>query len=250
MSWTMLNIMTKDPNFVSVRLPDDVANWLREYATNNNMVRADKPNMGGSIIAIVRAAMQGQTISNNVGQSSVAPDVDIESMIENAIAPLLARLEAVETKLSTEATAPRKFYSSTTSESEGSSAAKVEASSSVEQLPILDAIEALPTENPLPDETLRDAIAATKKPKSTKRSAKSKAILSRSDALAIAQSFNSIVTGQNLYDWSKAALSSKSDESKKANSEKLAAVGLVATFTPENKPAWIAKMLLNPELTA
>ncbi|MBD2152615.1 hypothetical protein H6F44_21195 [Pseudanabaena sp. FACHB-1277] len=62
--------MTKDPNFVSVRLPDDVANWLREYATTNNMVRADKPNMGGSIIAIVRAAMQGQTISNNVGQSS------------------------------------------------------------------------------------------------------------------------------------------------------------------------------------
>jgi len=170
----MLNIMTKDPNFVSVRLPDDVANWLREYATTNNMVRADKPNMGGSIIAIIRSVMQGQTISNNVRQYSAAPDVDIESMIENAIAPLLARLEAVETKLSTEATAPRKFYSSTTSESEGSSAAKVEASNSIEQLPILDAIEALPTKNPLPDETLKDAIAATDKPKSTKRSAKSK----------------------------------------------------------------------------
>ena len=238
----MLNIMTKDPNFVSVRLPDDVANWLREYATTNNMVRADKPNMGGSIIAIIRSVMQSQTISNNVRQSSAAPSVDVEIMISEAIAPLLARLEAVETKLSTEATAPRKFYSSTTSESEGSS--------SIEQLPILDAIEALPTENPLPDETLRDAIAATAKPKSTKRSAKSKAILSRSDALAIAQSFNSIVTGQNLYDWSKAALSSKSDESKKANSEKLAAVGLFATFTPENKPAWIAKMPLNPKLTA
>ena len=141
----MLNIMTKDPNFVSVRLPDDVANWLREYATANNMVRADKPNMGGSIIAIVRAAMSGQTISNNVGQSSAAPDVDIQAMIneaianeldsvkasniadyqgfsallvrrgaeidelKEAIAPLLARLEAVETKLSTEATAPANF---------------------------------------------------------------------------------------------------------------------------------------------
>ena len=172
--------MTKDPNFVSVRLPDDVAIWLREYATTNNMVRADKPNMGGSIIAIVRAAMQGQIISNNVGQSSATPDVDIESMIENAIAPLLARLEAVETKLSTEATAPSKFYSSTTSESEGSSAAKVEASRSVEQqLPILDAIEALPTKNPLPDETLRDAIAAIDKPKSGKRSAKSKSKYTR-----------------------------------------------------------------------
>ena len=171
--------MTKDPNFVSVRLPDDVANWLREYATTNKLIRADKPNMGGSIIAIVRAAMQGQTISNNVGQSSAAPDVDIESMISEAIAPLLTRLEAVETKLSTEATAPRKFYSSTTSESEGSSAAKVEASSSIEQLPILDAIEALPTENPSPDETLRDAIATIDKTKSGKRSAKSKSKYTR-----------------------------------------------------------------------
>jgi hypothetical protein len=77
--------MTKDPNFVSVRLPDDVANWLREYATANKLVRADKPNMGGSIIAIVRAAMSGQTISNNVGQSSAAPDVDIQAMITAAI---------------------------------------------------------------------------------------------------------------------------------------------------------------------
>ena len=106
----MLNIMTKDPNFVSVRLPDDVAIWLREYATTNNMVRADKPNMGGSIIAIVRAAMQGQTISNNVGQSSAAPDIDIESMINEAIAPLLARLEALEAT-GNEATAPANFTS-------------------------------------------------------------------------------------------------------------------------------------------
>ena len=141
----MLNIMTKDPNFVSVRLPDDVANWLREYATANKLIRADKPNMGGSIIAVIRTAMSGQTISNNVGQSSAAPDVDIQAMIneaianeldsvkasniadyqgfsallvrrgaeidelKEAIAPLLARLEAVETKLSTEATAPANF---------------------------------------------------------------------------------------------------------------------------------------------
>jgi hypothetical protein len=103
----MLNIMTKDPNFVSVRLPDDVAFWLREYATVNKLIRADKPNMGGSIIAIVRSVMQGQTISNNVGQSSAAPDVDIQAMINEAIAPLVARLEALETNRS-EATAPAK----------------------------------------------------------------------------------------------------------------------------------------------
>ncbi|MBD2319958.1 hypothetical protein [Phormidium tenue] len=77
--------MAKDPNFVSVRLPDDVAIWLREYATANKMVRADKPNMGGSIIAVIRGVMSGQTISNNVGQSSAAPDVDIESMINEAL---------------------------------------------------------------------------------------------------------------------------------------------------------------------
>ena len=76
--------MTKDPNFVSVRLPDDVAIWLREYATAKNMVRADKPNMGGSIIAIVRAAMSGQTISNNVGQSRQA-DSNLDATLDNRI---------------------------------------------------------------------------------------------------------------------------------------------------------------------
>ena len=89
----MLNIMAKDPNFVSVRLPDDVAYWLREYATVNKLVRADKPNMGGSIIAIVRSVMQGQTISNNVGQSSAAPDMDIQAMINEAIAAKLSEIK-------------------------------------------------------------------------------------------------------------------------------------------------------------
>ena len=103
--------MTKDPNFVSVRLPDDVANWLRKYATAKTMVRAGNPNMGGSIIAIVRAAMQGQTISNNVGQSSDNADITKEldllrSLVvsfdwrieqqKEAITPLVARLEALE----------------------------------------------------------------------------------------------------------------------------------------------------------
>jgi len=146
----MLNIMTKDPNFVSVRLPDDVANWLREYATANKLVRADKPNMGGSIIAVIRSVMSGQTISNNVGQSSdfdgslteriewlessntlFQTDVDkrLEAFDDNyssliqdntqklkseidelkeAIAPLLARIEAPEV-VTMEAKAPSNF---------------------------------------------------------------------------------------------------------------------------------------------
>lgn len=86
-----------------------------------------------------------------------------------------------------------------------------------------------------------DAIASSAKPKSTKTQSKSKAILTRPEALAIAKNFGFVGTGQNLYDWAKAALTAKSDESKIANSEKLAAIGLVAVFTPEKKPAWQAK---------
>ncbi len=88
---------------------------------------------------------------------------------------------------------------------------------------------------------MSNAIAATAKPKSTKRSAKSQPILTRSEALAIAKDFGFVGTGQNLYDWSKAALKAKSDERRQDNSEKLAAVGLIAVLSPDHKPAWKAK---------
>jgi len=87
-------------------------------------------------------------------------------------------------------------------------------------------------EKSLDSEALSDAIAATAKPKATKRSHKSQPVLTRPEALAIAQ---------NLYDWAKAALTAQTDGKKLTNSEKLAAVGLVAVFSPENKPAWQAK---------
>jgi hypothetical protein len=79
-------------------------------------------------------------------------------------------------------------------------------------------------------------IATTDKPKS-------QAILTRPEAFAIAKNFGFLGTGQNLYDWSKAALTAKSDESRLANREKLANVGLLPVFSPENKPAWQAKTL-------
>ena len=95
------------------------------------------------------------------------------------------------------------------------------------------------------DETLelryQEKSKPSAKPKSTKRSAKSKAILTRPEALAIAKNFGFIGTGQNLYDWAKAALNAKSDESRLANSEKLSAVGLIAVLSPDNKTAWQAK---------
>jgi hypothetical protein len=264
----MLNIMAKDPNFVSVRLPDDVANWLREYATANKMVRADKPNMGGSIISVIRGVISGQTISNNVGQSSAAPDVDIDAKINEAIANLRASIndELVDIKqaiaaITSKATEPEKksikllkvrlsalaYERSNILHKKALDAdSKRESTSSLEPetLPIIEAIEniAAPTvEKSLDSNVSSDAIASTAKPKSTKRSAKSKAILTRPEALAIAQNFGFNGTGQNLYDWSKAALTAKSEESRLANSEKLAAVGLVAVLSPESKPVWQAK---------
>ena len=105
-----------DTKAVSVRLPLDLLNELNIYATDKGMVRGGDANIGGAIIAILREHF-GQ--SDNVKQ--VSDNVDIESMINEAIAaklidelkqtitPLLARLEAVETKLSTEATAPANF---------------------------------------------------------------------------------------------------------------------------------------------
>lgn len=137
--------MAKDPNFVSVRLPDDVAELLRAYATDKKLVRAGNPNMGGSIIAILRAALQGQTNSNNVGQSSDLDEslIDRIDYLERAnrvgqkevderfdefdehyckllnqhkenigekIAALVARLESLET-VTSEATAPANFTS-------------------------------------------------------------------------------------------------------------------------------------------
>ena len=197
----MLNIMTKDPNFVSVRLPDDVAIWLREYATANKLVRADKPNMGGSIISIVRTAMSGQTISNNVGQS----DVDIDSKIDAAIASKISEMrKEINDLKSTVNTVTKDFaryrdieiddltarvVALETNRSEATAAANftpdvAEVSLETEPLPIIEAIAniAAPSiENPLPDVTLDDAIASTAKPKSTKRSAKSKAKYTRDE---------------------------------------------------------------------
>ena len=83
--------MTDDTEFVSVRLPADVANWLREYATANNLIRAGKPNMGGSIISAIRERMNGiETMSNNVGQ------IDIQAIVNTAIAPLIAKIDKLE----------------------------------------------------------------------------------------------------------------------------------------------------------
>lgn len=96
-----LDIQAKDPNFVSIRLPDDVANWLREYATDHNLIRANKPNMGGSIISVIRAAMQGQSVSSDLKQDVRQSDLtQIEAIAQNVIAPLIARINSLESEVS------------------------------------------------------------------------------------------------------------------------------------------------------
>ena len=229
--------MATNKKTVSVYADNDLLTALEKFKDSGNY-----KSLNVAIVAILREKLFGDTSGNmqSTLQSKALSTLDIESIVNdavtNAIAPLVARLEALENTRS-EATAPANFTQMLTSESEGSSVPKTDRSS-IDTLPILDAIEALPTENPLPDETLREAIAATDKPKSDKRSVKAKAILTRPEALAIAKNFGFNGTGQNLYDWSKAALTAKSDESRLANGEKLAVVGLVATFSVDKKPAW------------
>ena len=102
---------------------------------------------------------------------------------------------------------------------------------------------ALPIEKPLDNEALNDAIAASDDSTDSliNESIALQVILTRPDALTIAQNYGFLGTGQNLYDWAKASLMAKSEESRRLAKEKLATVGLVAVFTPENKPAWQAR---------
>ena len=103
-------------------------------------------------------------------------------------------------------------------------------------------IAALPIEKPLDNEVLNDAIAASDDGTASliNESIALQVILTRPDALAIAQNYGFLGTGQNLYDWAKAALTAKSKERKQLAKEKLAAVGLAPTFSNEGKIAWLA----------
>ena len=129
----------------------------------------------------------------------------VEAIFDRAIGPLLEALDNTRSETIT----PANFTQALTSESEGRNVEEVDGSIvEPEPQPIIEAISniAAPViQTPLPDATLPDAIAATVNP-----------ILSRPDALAIAKNFGFLGTGQNLYDWAKAALTSKSEESKLA----------------------------------
>lgn len=214
-----------------IRLPETLANFLQQYpSVINELVSQIKDGAINLSIDV--------TARNTVTGSQT---YDFERMIYEAIAPLLARLDALETNR-TEATALANSQGdeSNVPETDGSTENVIE----LDTPPIIQEIKPIATpsvEKFLDSNTLSKAIAATDKPKATKRSARSKALLTRPEALEIAKNFGFNGSPQNLYDWAKAALTAKSDESKTANSEKLAAVGLIAVLSPENKPAWTAK---------
>ena len=135
---------------VSVRLPLDLLNELNSYATDKSMVRGGDANIGGAIIAVLRTHFgesdNVKQVSDNVDIDSMINEAIAAKLLEikdeikeeygagfrgisanitdllqqrdreidelkQTITPLLARLEAVETKLSTEATAPANFPS-------------------------------------------------------------------------------------------------------------------------------------------
>lgn len=148
---------------VSIRVSNDLLDSIREYAIAHNLInnsgRPDKrgePNLSQAFSELARLGLgQDITVSDSVSNSAnddlrdtvknLSDSVSILSdklgNLETAIAPLLARLKALETNLSTEATAPRKFYSSATSESQGNSAAQTDGSSvEPESLPIIETI--------------------------------------------------------------------------------------------------------------
>ena len=222
---------------LNILLPEDLAIWLDGYATEKTKTK------------IICELLEGlrKNGANPVGNPDVDNSVDgiesivkayldkhLQSYIEKCMGDM--RVNAIDNPVEDPVVADVDV------DVEDSVVTDVVADVDVEKHVETDVDEYVVTVDVVSESLpVIDAIAATAKPKATKRSAKSQPILTRHEALAIAQSFNQKVTGQNLYDWAKSALNAKSDESRLANSEKLSAVGLVAVFSPENKPAWTAK---------
>ena len=197
---------------VTFRCPEDLHNALSNFALDHNIIKDDKPIISEALIAALRIGL-GTDSNTDVSQSVRQPDFEamiteainsrliiIESKVQNLqsdrtsekTAALLIetlqtnlaianhRIDDLSAKiaaLSSEAIAPANFTQAILQRVKEVAPDVIESSVEPVALPIIEAIAniAAPTmENLLPDETLSDAIAATAKPKSTKRSAKSK----------------------------------------------------------------------------
>ena len=184
-----------DTKAVSVRLPLDLINELNSYATDKGMVRGGDANIGGAIITILREHF-GQ--SDNVKQ--VSDNVDIDSIVnvavESRLEAVLNQVESLRLKvhsqetysllytslkadvdirfdetnkaiatLSSEAKVSRKKAPDAIPEIEGDSNAEITGEViEPDALPIIEDVKTIAApsiENPLPNDGLSDAIAAS-----------------------------------------------------------------------------------------
>ena len=101
--------MATNKKTVSVYADDDLLTALEEFKDSGNY-----KSLNVAIVAILREKLFGDTSGNmqSTLQNQVSSTLDIESIVNDAvtdaIAPLLARLEALENTRS-EATAPANF---------------------------------------------------------------------------------------------------------------------------------------------
>ena len=142
-----------------IRLPETLANFLQQYpSVINELVSQIKDGAINLSIDI--------TARNTVTGSQA---YDFERMIYEVIAPLLTRLDALETNR-TEAAAPANSQGdeSNVPETDGSTENVIE----LDTPPIIQEIKPIATpsvEKSLDSNTLSEAIAATDKPKATDR---------------------------------------------------------------------------------
>jgi len=213
-----------DDTPISVRIPNDLKKQIATYAETNRLYRSGNPNLSGALILLAREFFAGNVLQSNTLSISdnVAQSNSSEDLISSVIAPLIERIEALEANrvIANDAveSAPKPLMSI----GEGESVSSLE----LETQPIIKEIEALPP---------TAAIAKkTTKPKST-----SKTILTRPEALEIAEKLGFKGTGQNLYDWAKSALTAKFDSTKQLAMEKLSVIGLMPVKSKDGKIAWV-----------
>jgi hypothetical protein len=239
---------------VTFRCPENLYNNLSNFALDNNIVKDGKPIISEALVAALIIGLETDShtdVSQDVSQPN---NIDFEAIVNSAIAPLLAKIDQLEDDYKDAIINAKHEMRSFVIKGLTSSIDKPyfgveetsETSLELDIQPIDDAIApdtAAPSiEKALPDKVLDEAIAATdvSEPLSVTDAIAPNKILTRSDALAIAQNLSFSGTSQNLYDWAKATLNSKSDESKQLNREKLASVGLAPVTRDDGKIAWIA----------
>jgi hypothetical protein len=94
--------MATNKTTVSVYADDDLLAALNEFKDSGN-----HKSLNVAIVAILREKLFGEASQGKVS-SNVQSTLDIESIVKDAIAPLIARLEALETVRS-EAVVPANF---------------------------------------------------------------------------------------------------------------------------------------------